>query len=270
MTVDIANLVGRMLVPAAVISILGLIRKYLPAGARKPGAHPRSKEDIEDFSSANVAVYSSMAVVGIAFALSVHWALVAGNRHFAETDGPAAFQLFPSAAIWWFFPGIGALCLSWPIVLFLWALLEGHGKVARYIQWTNEQAGFDSTRALQWLAVIVALPIGIASLLAIPLHSTLRDTDIVVGHYATLAREIVPYSEARRLLLVDGSRDRNGKFTARAELLVDFRDGARWSSADNRDFMPQVDRGLTEFLQRKTGLPVEHRETEAGLQSPSR
>lgn len=152
-------MIGRMLVPAAVIGVLGLLRRYLPARKTNPQSQLDSNVDVEDFTSANFAVYACMVAVGVAFALAVHWVLAAGNRYFAQTDGPAAFQFFPSGATWWFFPGFGALCLSWEITLFFWSLLEDRSKVDRFIAWTSERAGYDSTRALRWMAVVLATPI---------------------------------------------------------------------------------------------------------------
>lgn len=270
MSLDIANMIGRMLVPAAVIGVLGLLRRYLPARKTNPQSQLDSNVDVEDFTSANFAVYACMIAVGVAFALAVHWVLAAGNRYFAQTDGPAAFQFFPSGATWWFFPGFGALCLSWEITLFFWSLLEDRSKVDHFIAWTSERAGYDSTRALRWMAVVLAMPIGVATLLALPMHSTLRDNDIVVGHYATLARQNLPYSQARRLLLVDGFRDRSGNFSAGAGMIIDFDNGSRWSSSDIGDFKSKVDPGLDDFLQKKTGLPLEHAETEADLRAQPR
>jgi len=188
---------------------------------------------------------------GIAFAFSVHWALVATNRYFAEADGRATFLVLPSSAIWWLFPGFGALCLSWEITLFLWSLFSGRGRVTRFIDWTSERAGYDSTRALRWMTLFIAMPVGVATVLALPMHSALRDNDIVVGHYATLARQSLPYSHARRLVLVDGFRDRSGKFSARAGVIVDFDNGLRWSSSDIGDFKSEVDPALAELLQQR-------------------
>ena len=251
-----------MLVPAAVIAVLGLLRRYLPARAARSAQHSRV---IEDFSGVNVAVYGCMIVVGITFVLFMHWALVAGNRYFAKADGPGAFVFFPSGAIWWFLPGFGALCLTWELTLFICSIFAGREKITRFIDWTNERAGYDSTRALRWMALLLVLPIGVASVLAIPLHSTLRDSDIVVGRYAKLARQNLVYSQANRLAVVDGFRNRDGRFTPRAEVILDFTDGTRWRSADNADFAKDVDPGLVEFLARKTGLVVERAQTEADL-----
>jgi hypothetical protein len=102
------------------------------------------------------------------------------------------------------------------------------------------------------------------------MHSSLRDRDIVVGHYATLVRQYLPYSQAHRLLLIDGFRDRSGKFTAHAGMIIDFDNGSCWSSSDIGDFKAKVDPGLAEFLQHKTGLRVEHSETEGDFRTQPR
>jgi hypothetical protein len=270
MSFDATDLIGRMIVPAAVVTVLALLRRYMPARKTDPQSLHDRKVDVEEFRNTSVGVYSAMVVVMIAFAFFSHQALVAANRHLAEADGPASFRLLPSSAIWWFFPGFGALCFSWEITLLAWSLLGGSSRVTRFIDWTNERAGYDSTRALRWMGLLLAMPIGVATLLAIPMHSSVRDNDIVVGRYAKFTVQYLPYSQASSLAQVDGFRGRNGKFSAHAEMIVDFNNGTRWRSADNRDFTPEPDPGLAEFLQLKTGLPVGHFETEADLRAQTR
>jgi len=259
-----------MIVPAAVIAVFALLRRYLPARRTPPQTPTSSHRTLEDFSGTQWAVGFSMLLVALAFAYTVHMALVAANRYFAESDGPATFQLLPSSAIWWFFPGIGALCSTWEVTLSLWSLFQDHERIARYVAWSNERTGFDSTRALRWMALLLAMPIGVATILAIPMHSSLRNRDIAVGRYARFGREHLPYSQASRLVRVDGFRDRDGKLNAHAGMIVDFKDGTRWRSADNRDFTPEPDPGLAEFLQQKTGLTLERFETEADLGAQAR
>jgi hypothetical protein len=265
-----ASVTGRLLVPAVVALVLGLLRRYLPARKTDPQAQLDSDGNVEDFTYANTAVYTAMIVIGIGVAFISHKGLAAANRDFADADGTAVFHLLASDYLWWFFPGFGALCWSWEITLFLWSLFVGRAKVNRYIDWTNERAGYNSTRALRLIGILITLPVGLATLLAIPIHSTLSDSEIVVGHFASLHRERLPYAQARHLALVNGFRDRYGKFGARAEVIVDFAGGKSWNSADNRDFTPQPDPGLAEFLQQKTGLPLERAETEADLPKAGR
>jgi hypothetical protein len=68
----------------------------------------------------------------------------------------------------------------------------------------------------------------------------------------------------------DGAPGRDGVMTKRAEILVDFDDGFRWSSVSNRDFESSPDPRLVEFLQAKTGLPVLRAETEDDLPATPR
>jgi hypothetical protein len=265
MRADMVSLIGKMIVPAAVLAALALLRRYLPPPKVDSKEHTTPNRPPEDFRGAQWIIGISMALVAFAFAFVTHKAFATGNRYFAEADGPAAFRLLPSPVIWWFFPGFGAICLTWPITLFIWSLFGDPNKVARYGAWSDERSGFDTVRAMYWMALLFAMPIGVATLLAIPIHSSVRDHDIVVGYYARFARHYLPYSSARRLMLVNGFRDRDGKFTPRANLLVDFANGTRWSSSDNGDFKLEVDPGLVEFIEKKTGLHPERAETEADL-----
>lgn len=52
-------------------------------------------------------------------------------------------------------------------------------------------------------------------------------------------------------------------------MIVDFTDGHRWNSSDNGDFKSEIDPELIAFLRRRTGLFVEHVESEADLHSLS-
>src|ERR1700690_1770821 len=108
---------GRLLVPAVVLAVLGLLRRYLPARKTDPQAQLDSDGNVEDFTYANTAVYAAMIVIGIGFAFFSYKGLARANRDFADADGPAVFRLLASNYLWWFFPGFGALCWSWEITL---------------------------------------------------------------------------------------------------------------------------------------------------------
>jgi hypothetical protein len=53
-------------------------------------------------------------------------------------------------------------------------------------------------------------------------------------------------------------------------MIIDFDNGSRWSSSDIGDFKAKVNPELAEFLQHKTGLRVEHSETEADFRTQPR
>jgi hypothetical protein len=105
---------------------------------------------------------------------------------------------------------------------------------------------------------VVALPIGILTALALPLHATLGQDEIVSCGYGFSPCQGYRYADARRMTEVEGFRDRNGNLTHRAGIVIDFSDGRRWSSAAWGNFGRSVDPELVKFLKLKTGLQLEH------------
>jgi heme/copper-type cytochrome/quinol oxidase subunit 2 len=250
------------IVPVVVALVLGLARsRFRPSDS----SERITDAEREEFQSVNWFVSTAMFAVMALFAFTTYNILRAANQYFADAEGPAQFQLLPSNVIWMFLPGFGALALSWEITLQVWSLFAGKKRVEHYVSWYHERAGFNSTRILRWMALLIVLPIGIATILAVPMHSTLNESEIYVRSYASITPLRLPYADARRLTVVQGLRDRNGKFTARAEILIDFANGYRWHSESNRDFSPAVDASLLKFLEQKTGLPASEVETERDL-----
>ena len=99
------------------------------------------------------------------------------------------------------------------------------------------------------------------------MHDTLHDREIRANGFAWRNRSAYRYSDAWRMTTIDGFRSRDGKFTPRAGVVLDFADGRRWSSADSGDFRKVVDPKLVDFLQQKTGLSVQHAETKSDIGS---
>jgi hypothetical protein len=207
---------------------------------------------------------SALVVPGVLGFASYRLLMVA-NQVIADSDGPTVFRLPPTKALWIFLPLFGAISLSWGFTLFLFSLTGERDRIARYVEWGNQRVGFDAGRALRWMALVLVLPIGVATLLAVPMHSSLHDDDVVIREYAALSSRRYRSSQARRLSWVDGFRSRDGRFAKRGEILIDFSDGYRWSSAANRDFESLPDPGLVEFLRSKTGLPIKRAQTERDL-----
>jgi hypothetical protein len=141
----------------------------------------------------------------------------------------------------------------------LFGYWSGLGVTFRY---SGGPADYNVRKILRWMALLIALPIGILSALALPIHTSLRETDIRDGGYAFSPCKTYPYASAQRMTVIQGFRTRDGKLTKRAGIVIDFRDGRRWSSANIGDFRATVDRNLADFLQRKTGLPYHYAETQ--------
>jgi len=115
------------------------------------------------------------------------------------------------------------------------------------------------------MALVIALPIGIFTVLALPMHTALRHQDIRACGYAWAGCSTFEYSQAVRMTVIEGFRDRDGKLQARAGIVLDFADGRRWSSADLGDFRKSVDPALSTYLIERTGLPLEQAETEMDI-----
>lgn len=267
MASGIIDLIGAAVVPLAVATAFSLLRRYLPARTSKSQSAPISATEMQEFEEMKWTVGTAILLVGACFALGSYRLLLLANHFFAKADGPTRFQLLPTTAIWWFFPGFGAASLAWEITLLLWSLFLDRQKAGRYTQWSNDKTGFNATRVLRWAALGIALPIAVATLLALPMRASLRENDIMIRGYGFRPARHYPYSDARRLAVIHGFRTREGKFESRAEILVQFSDHYCWHSGDNRDFTASIDPEVLAFLQQKTGLSTQEAETEADLNS---
>ncbi len=266
MNLQLGGLFAKALVPIAVLGGLALFRRYLPSKMDDATDHETSMEVLDvRFQRTKWMATACMILIGIVFAWSTHAALLWLNRHLAAVDGPAEITILSQAATWWFFPGFGALALSWEITLQLWSVLGSRKKADQYSDWSNTHAGMDSRKVLRWMALLIALPIGVLTLLDVSEHTVLRQDDIRDCGYAFKPCKIYRYADARRLTRIDGFRDREGKLHPRAGIVIEFRDGRRWSSADTGDFKKTVDPALEAFLQRKTGLQLGNAETESDI-----
>lgn len=265
MASPLIDLFGRALVPFAVITAFALFRKYFPAKSAEGANAPTSEELDSKFESIKWIVWTGMVVVGILFAWSTHALLVWTASYLAHRDGPADFQLLAPKVIWWFFPGFAALALSWEITLQLWSLFGNRAEANLFSDWTNNSskyAGMDSRKILRWLALIIALPIGVLSALNLNSHAIAGPNEIRDCGYAFADCKTYPYSEARRLTTIRGFRDRNGKFVSMEGIIIDFADGRRWSSTDRED---PLNPDFAVFLVQKTGLSMNFALTEADI-----
>jgi hypothetical protein len=262
-------LAAKTMVPLVVAVWFVPARKYLKASDRLSETQLFALD--ARFQQIKWVVGIGMIAVAILFAWTTHHLLVSVNRYLAARDGPeTSLRLWPQAAIWWFFPGFGAVALCWEITLKLWSAF-GQGDTARsYRLWSDGRAGFDCTRILRWMALLIALPIGVLTVLALPMHTALRQRDIRVCGYAWAGCKTFEYSKAVRMTLIEGFPDRGGRLHRRAGIVLNFTDGRRWSSADIGDFSKSVDPALSGYLIERTGLPLKQAETEMDIPKNSR
>ncbi len=261
---EVIQFAAKAIVPVAVAIGLAFARKYLKPSTRLSEAQLSALD--ERFQHTKWAVGVGMIAVAVVFVWATHYVLVSLNRYLAASDGPGTgLQLWPQAAIWWFFPGFGALTLCCELTLQLWSVF-GNSETARsYRLWSDGRAGFDCTRILRGMALVIAAPIGVLTVLALPMHASLRHEDIRACGYAWAGCKTFDYSKAVRMTLIEGFRDRDSKLHPRAGIVLDFSDGRRWSSADIGDFRNSVDPALSAYLVERTRLPLEYAETEGEI-----
>jgi hypothetical protein len=278
MSSQLIGLVGKLFVPLAILGALALFRRYVPSTQVEGADGEYSIADLDArFAKAKWAVPVCMVLIGVLFAWGTYRAFVTLSRHFAAVDGPAAFRLMPQTATWWFFPGLGALALSYEITLQTWSLFGNRREANLYSEWSNlktasrggRYAGMDSRKVLRWMALVIALPIGILTALELSAHTSLHQSDICQCGFALSPCKVYPYADARRLTVIEGFRDRDGKLIRRAGIVVDFTKGRRWSSSDIGDFRKSVDPTLASFLANKTHLPLNSATTEADIPKSS-
>src|SRR5262249_52108949 len=117
-------------------------------------------------------------------------------------------------------------------------------------------------------ALVIAAPIGVFTILALPMHASLRHQDIRVCGYGWAGCTTFDYSAVVRMTEIKGFRGRDGKLHLRAGIVLDFADGRRWSSADMGDFHDSVDPRLSDFLLKRTGLPLGQADAEIDIPKP--
>jgi hypothetical protein len=111
---------------------------------------------------------------------------------------------------------------------------------------------------MKWLSIGLVGPIAFFTLLAIPIHLSISDTEARVGHYASMRSERFPFSEARRATLIDGYRLRDGRLRRSRDIVIDFADGRRLRGNAVGDGGTDVDESVVELLLNKTGLRPAH------------
>lgn len=246
------------LVQVGIIAVLlRLLPRLAPAASRLPATSGISEAELQDrFGRTNWLIGGITALLGIFIAFALHWALVSDQFYFIHGDKTAIYLFLPSKAVFWFLPGFAALSCCYEVMLLLWTLLAGAETVSMYEYWSNQKTGVDGRKLLRVLTLIISLPIAVATVLALPMHSSFGEDEILLWHYATLHPQTYRYSDIRNISVADGYSLRNGSFQRDPQVILTFADGRRWSSRDSRDIARQMDESFVAFLSAKTHLPI--------------
>jgi hypothetical protein len=238
---------------------------------RKLAPAPPTPESVSDYKHEQAlkpfppgVIGAFMWFVGISLVLSfflLRWA----NHRWAQMDGPAELSLYTVSAIWCFLPGFAAIAIPWPFTVWLLRRLGRTDEADSITTGSNQKGAIDSFKVLKWLSIGVVGPIALFTIPAIPMHLSIAASEIRVGRYAKLQTEIYPLNEARRAILVDGDRDRDGNFHPRKDLFLDFSDGRRLDLNAAGDGGSSISDEVVEMILAKTGLSLEHVQTQSDL-----
>ena len=266
MTYTLVDSLVRASIPAIVLTIFALARRYFPAkSAREFGTEYSIEELSSRFKARQWLFGGGMLLTGATIAFSLHLLLLTLNRLGAVLEGPFERVVWPQAAIWWILPTFAGIVLAWETTLGVWSFFGHRKEVALYAYWTMATARLDAARVLRVIAVVIGGPGLVLTLLAVPEHDLFRQEDILARRYGFSAARLYRYSEARRMSVIDGFRARDGKLVKRAGIVLDFADGRRWSSAAISDFKPSVDPELVSYVRGKTGLEPQYVEAESDI-----
>lgn len=272
---NFSDIIRWAIVPAAVVGGMALARKFFPARKTTHAVVDLDSDELYDrFMPLRSRIIGAMILIGVLFFFGTWKALGELNHFLAGLDGATAFYLQPQSAIWWFFPLFGALVLSWEVTLQIWARFSGHETVNLFSDWSNHSSAFwgvasypgmDSRRVLRWMALLIALPIGVFTVLALNMHATIGPDAIRDYGYAFKPCAVYRLVDVSRMTQIEGFGTKDGKLTRRAGGVLDFKDERRWSSAEWGDFKEAIDPALAEFLIEKTGLRMNYATTEEDI-----
>jgi hypothetical protein len=243
----------RTLVPIGISFFFWLFRRLAPAPARS--TNYKETQIPEPLPTGVIGAF--MWGMGICLVLSF-FLLRTANHLWADSDGAAILRLCPSAAIWCFLPGFAAISIPWPLTVWLLRRMGRTDEAASIDSDSSEKVGFDSFKVMKWLSIWLVGPIAWFTLLAIPMHLSIAESEVRVGHYASLNAEVFPLSQATRATLVDGYRLRDGSFLQKRDLYIDFADGRRLDVNAAGDGGTQISDATVELLLAKTGLEAGH------------
>jgi hypothetical protein len=119
----------------------------------------------------------------------------------------------------------------------------------------------NSFKVMKWMSIGIVIPVGFFTLLAIPVHLSIADSEVRVGHYSSLRAERFPLKEVRRLTVIDGYVIGHGEFKPARDLIVDFADGRRLSGNAVGDGGTSIPDDVMNLLIAKTGLAPGHART---------
>jgi hypothetical protein len=241
----------RFLVPIAIAVAFALFRHMAPPVARIAG-HRYDEAQIPEPLASGV-IGGAMWSLGIALAM-LFFVLRGANHLWASLEGISLLTQYAPQVFWCFLPGFAAVLIPWPLTV--WYLRRaGRWQEADDIQDASDsKGGFDSFRIMKWLSIGVVGPIAVLTLLAVPIHLSITDSEVRVGHYASFHPDIFPLKDARSLTIVDMPRMQGDRILHTKDAILGFANGRRLRGNQVGDGGTSIRNDVLQLLIEKTGL----------------
>lgn len=239
------------LVPFTIALAFAVFRRMAPPLARTAGHRYDESQKPEPLAPGVIG--GAMWSLGIALAM-LFFVLRGANHLWASIEGPSLLTQYAPQVSWCFLPGFAAVSIPWPLTV--WYLRRaGRWQEADSIQDASDsQGGFDSFQVMKWLSIGVVGPIAILTILAVPIHLSITDSEIRVGHYASIRSERFSLKDARNLTIVDVPRIQGKRMLQTKDAILEFADGRRLRGNQIGDGGTSVRTDVLQLLIKKTGL----------------
>ena len=243
--------IPRFAVPIAIALAFALFRRMAPPRHRS-AEHSCDESQLPEPLAPGI-IGAAMWALGIALAM-LFFVLRSANHLWASLEGPSLLTQYAPQVFWCFLPGFAAVSIPWPMAV--WYLRRvGRWEEADRIQNSSDsKVGFDSFRVMKWLSIGIVGPIAVFTLLGVPIHFSIGDAEIRVGHYASFRTERFPLKEARSLIIVHGRTLQGDRSHQAEDVIVEFDDGRSLRGNQVGDGGTSVRNDVLQLLIRKTAL----------------
>jgi hypothetical protein len=186
--------------------------------------------------------------------LSTFFLLRAANAAWARVQDPGMVHVLPTSVLWCFFPGFAALCVPWPLTVWLLRRWGRTDEADEIYESSSSNVGFDSYTVMKWMSFGLAGPIFVASFLAVPIHLSIGVDEARLGHFASFREDRFDLRLATRARMVETTAVSEHNAANLTDLIIDFSDGRSLRANAVGDGGTSADPKIVALLLDKTHL----------------
>jgi hypothetical protein len=116
-----------------------------------------------------------------------------GLDHFwASLEGPSILTQYAPQVVWCFLSAFAALAVPWSLTVWYLRKVGGWQEADAIEDEADSKGGMNTFRVTKWLNVGLVGPIALFTFLAVPIHLSIGDSEVRVGHYASVCHGKIP------------------------------------------------------------------------------